>query len=77
MAKLDDEKEYLAKSIKREALDINDLFDVIESLIQRVPEADRSPKEQALLNRLERAENKAQRIRAAKNRNEATAALSD
>ena len=77
MAKLDDEKEYLAKSIKRDAYDIKDLFDVIESLIQRVPEADRTPKEQALLNKLERADNKAQRIRAAKNRNEATAALSD
>lgn len=77
MAKLDDEKEYLAKSIKRDAYDIKDLFDVIASLIQRVPEADRTPKEQALLNKLERVDNKAQRIRAAKNRNEATAALSD
>lgn len=77
MAKLDDEKEYLAKSAKRETLIVEDLFDVIASLIQRVPAADRTPKERALLNKLERAENKAQRIRAAKNRNEATAALSD
>jgi len=77
MAKLDDEKEYLAKSVKREALDIKDLFDVITSLTQHIPEAERTPKEQAFLNKIERAENKAQRIRSAKSRNESAAILDE
>lgn len=74
---LSNHKQFLAKAVKREAFSIDDLFEIVLPLIERVPELERTPKQAAFLNKVQRAENKAQRIKGAKSQVELSAIFNE